>query len=395
MFRESRLLLLACALLLATTPALANDVLVDCSGNTPGAYNSFQAAMAALPPAGPNSIGLFGSCADNINIYGYSDLVIYAATADASITPANPNARLLSIGSSLRIYVLGISFNGGRGTNVYNSTDVNFSGVTIQGSDRQGLVTTDSLLAVDNSTITDNARQGIYIDGGVTYLYGPLTIRNSGRNGVFITSSAKVLGFGPQLFVQNNAINGFAIDGGSYVNMSGDVQVLDNASWGFFVLHTTSLYATGGVQVLRNGAGGIHIGETSHGEFASLAVENNGTASSGPGIETVSNSDMYIDGEVTVRNNAGTGIVLDRSSVFSSLGGNTLTGNGAEGISFRQFGLGNFDGADVIVANGLANLSCDNSSMVAGNLTGVTNIRCAKVEPGTGRSRAHALKEMP
>ena len=103
-------------LLLSLLPAtaFAAGAVVDCTGATPGAFTSINAAIASLPAAGPNSISVVGTCHENVAFFGLSDLTIFG-NPTATVVPGNANGHLLAINSSLRISIQGITFDGGRG----------------------------------------------------------------------------------------------------------------------------------------------------------------------------------------------------------------------------------------------------------------------------------------
>ena len=399
MQRFIRLLVVCLVFLCAAGAAYATDVIVDCTGSIPGSYPSLSAALAAIPPTGPNSIGIFGACSDNSFIYGYSDLIIYAADSSANITAANPNRLILTIDGSSRLTLYGIAFTGGRGIGIFNESTVFASGLTIQNSNRQGVQVFDSLLQLDTTTIANNGRNGLYVDGSTVSLNGGVTLRDNGRYGVIAGSSSKFTasdggpGF-PNVF-QNNQAGGVGADGGCYLNLAGDNRILNNGSYGILILHTTTLYLTGGAQVSGNAGPGLHIGETSHGEFTQITVQNNGTGTGSPGIEIVNNADGYIDGDVQISGNGAQGILVDWSSVLASLGGNTISGNMAEGIFVHANGTVNFIARDSVAGNGNADLACDTTSLVSGDISGIANVKCARVERGTGRRYPAHAHEKP
>ena len=75
-------------LLLGLLPAtaFAAGAVVDCTGATPGAFTSINAALASLPAAGPNSISVVGTCHENVVFIGRSDLTIFG-NPTATVTP--------------------------------------------------------------------------------------------------------------------------------------------------------------------------------------------------------------------------------------------------------------------------------------------------------------------
>src|ERR1700746_260449 len=96
----SRLRLFAGILMLAIAPAAAYGAgaVVDCSGATPGAFTSINAALSSLPASGPNSISWVGTCHENVVFIGRSDLTIFG-NPTATVVPGNANGHLLAINS--------------------------------------------------------------------------------------------------------------------------------------------------------------------------------------------------------------------------------------------------------------------------------------------------------
>src|SRR5262252_9022299 len=73
--------------------AMAANVAVDCSGQTPGAFSSLQAALDSLDVTGPHFISVTGTCTENVNIFNRQRISIFAASGQtATINAANPAA---------------------------------------------------------------------------------------------------------------------------------------------------------------------------------------------------------------------------------------------------------------------------------------------------------------
>src|SRR5262245_49020054 len=124
-----KLLAVAVCLVLLSGAAFAAGAVVDCSGATPGAFTSINAALASLPAAGPNSISVVGTCHENVVFIGRTDLTIFG-NPSATVTPGNANGHLLAIFGSQRVGIQNITFDGGRGALINDNSRVDLTSIT-------------------------------------------------------------------------------------------------------------------------------------------------------------------------------------------------------------------------------------------------------------------------
>jgi hypothetical protein len=388
-----------CSLLLPVA-AHANNAVVDCSGATPGAFTTITAALATLPKAGPNFVTVSGGpCSDNILVRGFSQLFISSAGPSVTINPADPNRRLLNIFESQNVVVEGpFVFNGGTGIVVNQNSVAQFDSITIQNSTLQGIRSLNSIVDVSNSSITNSTRSGIAATGGSMSVDGGVTITGGAGSGiVMLTGHLTLIGGdgtpGTENVVSNNAAVGLVLSSTAEADISGDNRIDNNKLTGVQAVHTSSLFMSGG-EILNNLGVGVHIGETSHGEFDTVKINGNGSAinstnlelGSGEagGMEVVENSDMFIDGAMDVSGNSSNGIFVDESSVLSSLGGNTVNNNAGDGFLVEDLAIAHFFGKDTATGNGRFSLQCDDTSLVEGDTSGFTHVRCGRI-----RARGH------
>lgn len=387
--------LLAIFLLVLPGLALANDITADCTGTTPGAATSINQALLSLPLAGPNSIYVIGTCTENVTISGRTQLTIFANPGTATLNSANPNRRLLVMFDSSQVFIDGLNFDGGRGILVFNSTDITFGDTTIQNSGLQGLSSTNSTVDIFNATVQNNARVGVLATGGNLNVDGGVTITNNARSGIGMLTGHLNLSGGdgagiPPNVISNNGSAGISLANSAELDAGGDNRILNNGLAGLQAIHTTTVIWDGG-SISGNQGVGVHIGETSHGEFSNVSITGNGaTPGSGGGgiasgsgaaggIEVVENSDGFIDGGVDVSGNLATGVFVDESSVFSSLGGNTVNNNAGDGFLITNLAVAHFFAADTATGNTLNGLQCDDSSIVIGSTAGFGKLSCARV----------------
>ena len=358
------------------------SAVVDCSGATPGAFTTITAALASLPPAGPNSISVVGTCQENVVVFGYSDLAIFG-NPTATVIPGNANGRLLSIIRSQRITIQNLTLDGGDGALVEESTSVQFFFITIQHSAGIGLTSVDSLVQIDDGLVQNNTRSGISISGGTFLVNSDVTgttVTNNGRVGIAVLTGHLTLNGGDgvtpgtQNVISNNADVGVEVASSAEMDMSGDNRIINNSGqWGLLVLNGSSILVTEGT--INNNAGlGVHCGGTSHCEFGGDGTQIDGNGKGG--IEVVEHSDTSLDGGTDISGNTGVGVFVDQSSSLTSLGGNTINNNTDDGYVVNLLSVIKFNGTDTVTGNGKLALECDNGSMVSGDISTYKPKKC-------------------
>ena len=69
----------------------------------------------------------------------------------------------------------------------------------------------------------------------------------------------------------------------------------------------------------------------------------------------------------------------DESSVLSSLGGNnTVNNNAGDGFLIEDLSIAHFFAKDTATGNGRFSLQCDDTSLVEGDTSSLTHIRCGR-----------------
>src|SRR5262249_50541915 len=92
----------------------ARNVLVDCSGATPRAFRSLQAAINSLDVVGPHYITLASApCTEDVQIINRQRLTIDAPNGNAFIiSPEGPGGDAMTISGSTAIMLIRIGFTG-------------------------------------------------------------------------------------------------------------------------------------------------------------------------------------------------------------------------------------------------------------------------------------------
>lgn len=360
-----------------------------CSGATaptdPGVTNYFSlgSALGGLPTNSSHAIYVLGTCAEVINLNNFQNLSIrkHPSAAVAEIVPpagapttcGSGYSSLITFNNTSGTQLENITVTGGRGLRVSNST-VTLAGVTVQNSLGDGInlltgskitldgpagqnfvtsncgngITAGSGSAVDvrgNNDITDNGGAAVQSSAASVNVFGgggTVTIaRNSFGIRVNPGSAVSVLAPVGTILIDGNKHYGISVVQGAAITMFGNVIVQGNMAaptLSFVIAHPAGIYAEYGAI--------LNI-------FAGVKVQGNfgaGIAAHMKGIVGLGNAAPGI----TVSGNTGGGLVLTQSSIAESFPGNVFSGN---------------TGADA---------SCDNSSELVGDVTGIGVVNCAR-----------------
>ena len=381
-----------CIVLFLMAPGLmfASSVTVDCIGVAPGTFTTITAALASMSHTDSNFIFVTCNPSENVVIGGFSNLSINAVPGTATVISADPNRRVLFINESTGVFIDGLSFIGGRGVFINNSRNVQLGDGGISNSTAIGLTSLNSTVDLFGSSptslfiIQNSTRSGVSAQGGTLSLDGGVTVNNNGRLGVVMSTGHLQLNGGdggvsiPDNIISNNGATGVEVAGTAELDAFGGNSILNNGSdetlapsFGLVAIHTSTAIWSGGTISKHNGAG-VHIGETSHGEFDTVDITQN----DGNGVEITDHSDAYFDGGVNVSSNAGFGTLVDLSSVLNSLGGNTINTNTSVGYVVNDLSIIKFAANDTVTGNGKFALECANGSLVVGDISTYKPKKC-------------------
>ncbi len=376
-FAPSRAIMI-CLLGLLSLPAYANTAVVDCTGATPGAFTTINAAINSLPPIGPNTVTVTaGPCTGPILVFRYTDLGIFAG-APVTVQAAVPTQRVMSIFDSHNVGISGpFTFDGGRGAVIQKYSTVDIDGLTIQNSGGLGLTSLDSSVHISNSVIKNSVRSGVSVNGGIFSVDSGVAITGNGRTGISAGTAHLTLNGGDgtpgtEINISNNVTVGVALFNSSEADINSDTRIDHNGGIGLEVFHTSTVLMTDG-EINSNTGIGVHCGETSHCEWAGATTINTNL---GGGIEITDHSDAYIDGGITISGNTGTGVLVDLSSLLNSLGGNFITNNSDDGIIVNTLSVIKFAANDTVTGNGKLALECNNGSLVSGDVATYKPKKC-------------------
>ena len=379
--------LAAIAVVLALAPSVwANVLTVDCSGATPGAFTDIQAAINSLPVNGsgePHAIIVTGTCAP-VSIQSRQRIVIEApAGQTATITSANPNATLVSIGRSRSIEFRRFVFSGGSvGLFLDQNSEVTIEDLRIENTRRGILMFQNSSLATfGNTHIRNNSSHGIELDEGSVIVLGQATIENNLGNGMLLGNGSRATitnttmtgnrsgvivfqgsaaRFAIQNTIQNNSFSGVLVRDGSAVVFDGDTILDGNPQNGLGIL-ASKVEVRGTLKVRNNGSTSFPLHNGIGVDAGGTLILGNGaeiSGNTGPGIHVRGNSVLYLSSgaPITIQNNTEEGIRINRLALLTIFLPVTITDNPTGSIT------------------------CDKTSVVAGTLANLTDIKCKNIE---------------
>lgn len=356
------LLLIATATVLAPTNVQAVDVTVGCAGAPAGlTYSTITAALATLNPSVPNTIFVQGTCTnEDLQIIGFNQLTIQApggitATIEQDQTPCDmspstdhANLPVLTIIDSHQINLRRLVIRGGSGVSIDDSS-VTTIGVTVEKSIGVfGIATNNaSRLALTGGVtpnfIQDNCGTAIGVSLASTVnLSSDNTIRNN-RQGLSVNGRATLNAGAGAILIEFNQQQGVIIQEQGRVDINGQVIVQNNATNPITTRDRAAVVIGKGGTLNVNGSG--------------LQIMNN----NGPGIWAYMLSKVQLGplsggANITISGNREEGLRLTQMSVGWSFAGSTITGN---------------TGADV---------TCDKTSLLFGDVEGISVNKCAHTE---------------
>jgi hypothetical protein len=358
--------------------AHANSVAVNCPGQSLGA------AVAALPPNGPNTITVTGTCDnENVVINNMRSLTIVAGTGGAKIVQAQDNDTF-DISLSQDIHLLNLEIagvpgsmlgSGGTGVFISDASDVKINGCDVHDNEGGGVAaTTGSVLSLRNTTIHNNTPGGDGLDvlSNSTAIVIGSTIKDNGSacttlpncqaNGVGVLTNHSFVVFRGNTLIQSNGDIGISPVNGSTVLLNGPTTIQGH-NW-------TAISLKGGSHLQVTSPAVIRGNGTACPTEAALLVSLSQACG---GISGAENSTLNVQAG-TISGNQGAGISVQQGTNLN-LGGVTVSNNTADGVDIRRISIGNFGPGNTITGNGGAPIFCDERSLAIG-LKGFSNVRC-------------------
>jgi hypothetical protein len=362
--------LLVAAVALAPASAEAENVAVDCS-----AGGSINAALAPLDLQGPHTITVVGTCVDIVAIVDRERITIQAPPGQTATIrrPAGPGApaAIFVSGSSGVILTRLVLTGPANGLLLNRGSDVNVLQVTSENNGIHGMVVIgNSNLIVNGSIIRNNTGIGILgQDSSVVPVSGGTVIDGNGGPGV--------------LFI-NNVSSSFIGN-----------RVERNGLHGIMLFHSSTMDIVNST-IAGNAWVGVLITEDSHADTVGNIITGNGAGagSLAAGFVVAENSGAYV-GNSTITNNTGPGILASTNATLSLNAGNTVSGNSEDGVRVERLSVGRLLGAGAYASNADADFECDTTSLVVGDVSGVADVRCSRIEREHGPPRPGHVFDSP
>jgi hypothetical protein len=402
----------AAAVLLLSVAAHAATTTVGCPGGTPGAHTSIMAALITLDNEGPHTVTVTGTCTESVNVMTRNRLTIEAPVGQlATIVAPAPNIVAIRVFGSQNIMLRRlVARDGGTGILVTNGSSVNMQAVQALDNTGQGIRIDQNSLATLTGTVTpaqpvvvSGNGSGINVDGSVFNFAGPSLVENNAGVGLSVVGGRlSASGVLADNVIRNNG-GGVNLDG-TIANFNGQFTIQNNSAVGIgisssrvgfsaaeFPAGTPRVTVIEGHTVL-----GINIAASGSVNFGGPnIIRNNGSAdpddpqfNGGVRVGTVSRI-QFNGGEIT--GNSGHGLYSDFNGAIS-VAGVTLSNNTGDAVRVARSSVGGFEPGNTFAGNGGANVSCDDTSLVFGELAGVAGIQCKNVERAKGKPRPGVIK---
>jgi hypothetical protein len=362
--------------LAAAIPLHAATATVDCSGATPGAFTSINAALATLDAFGPHTINVSGTCIENVAIRNH-DRITLQGVPTATVQAPVGVAMLVQRSRNLTLRHLTIR-NGARALFVTTQSEAVIEDVVLENSGN-GLVVDNDSIVTSGGPLLAHALNihghgfGVVLDGATFFANGNVTIEN---NGTGVDAEASRLAFigSPTAvnLIRNNTGNGIFAHGGTDLDFRGTNTIEGNALDGILAFENTSVDVLGSTTINANLRGGIALIFNSSGRLANVTLTNNGTAGDpfSSGVTSAQNSSLIVNVS-TISGTAGPGVIVEAGGmarVFSTT---------SDAMRVSTGGILELQAGNTIAGN--PQVACDSTATIFGEGSGVTT-DCKKVK---------------
>jgi hypothetical protein len=289
------------------------QLVVDCTGATPGTFPTITSALGASG-AGTAIFVVAGPCNEDLQLAGQIDLFIgtYAGSPNVAL-----NGKI-SIADSHGVYFHGLNVSSTNGTGFYASST--------------------QAIIIDTCTFNGNAGVGLQLAGASEALViSPASFDSNNGGGISLSenSTIEITAWGGQpIDISNNRGPGIFVSFGS-VNVYGHTNITNNSS-GFGIDMRGGSRAQFGAEsgphvIAGNQNGGVSLQEGAeisfwNGGFPTY-IENNGPV----GISGGFNSQITLFNDVEISGHTGPALDLYAGSQAYLFGANNLHNNGTAG----------------------------------------------------------------
>jgi hypothetical protein len=304
-------------------PAVSRaQLVVDCTGATPGAFTSINAALGSSAQGSAIFI-VAGPCNENVQLYGWTNLFI-------GTYYGYPN---VAINGSINVVEShGVYFHG---LNVSTGTSTPGNGMT---------VTQSRALMIDDCNLTSNGGFGLSLGGSSEALIvAPASFDNNNSGGITLgeNSTLETSGWnGQPVDISNNRGPGVFVSFGSF-NTYGHLTIINNVA-GIGSLSGYGVDMRGGSRaqfgalsgsnvISGNQSGGVSLQEGAEISFWNggwpTLIQNNGPV----GISAGFHSQVTLFNDAEISGHLGPALDLYASSQAYFYGANNLHNNGVTG----------------------------------------------------------------
>jgi parallel beta helix pectate lyase-like protein len=356
------------------------QVTVGCPGGSGGTYTSITAALNAVGQIGPITFTVTGTCNENVSLNNARSLRFVAGPGGAKVVqPQDSNAFDISLSQDITLQNLeivgtpgSIPGSGGSGASITELSDVHINGCNIHDNEGVGVgVDRASVLFLRNTTIHNNPGDGLDVSNNSSATAFGTTIQDNGSacpggvgpcgQGVTVSGSSSVV-FNQNSLIQNNGDHGIGVLGSSVALRNTTIQG----------------HNINGVYLKHGGHLGINVSSLIQANGAGCPLDTSQLVSVSQacgGISATDNSTLDLRAG-SISDNSGAGISLRQGATITSLIGVTVSNNSGDGIHLQWISIGNIGSGNTITGNTGASVFCDQRSLVIGDLTGLSNVKC-------------------
>jgi hypothetical protein len=312
--------------------------LVDCSGNTPGAYTSINSVVPLLSNGA--SVSINGPCNENVNISGLSNLWIGGPWGQPRATTLQGNLTFNGV-QNLFLYGINVTNPSGDGMFINNSYNVALDNCTSSNNGNRGLVIYSSTVYIqDTGAFDNNGSDGINASGSgqltINGYSGPTSVSNNLGDGIALQDGA--MNAGGALIISNNKANPTTLGLGS--NPAGfGINLWGHARGVLVGIWNTNI-------ISGNQAGGIGVHEGSEfsvcctillppGVTLGTIIDGNGPVGASAGF----GSQLTIWDGVQISNHSDAGVEIYGHSQLLVNGNDQIINNGAGSPSVTSAGV--------------------------------------------------------
>ena len=310
--------------LLAYPLCASAQFVVDCSGQTAGAYPSINAVVPLLTNG--STVLITGPCTENVTLNGLSNLWVGAPWGQSAALEGNLTLNGIS---NLFLYGLNVSNPNGDGIDIGNSSNIQLDSISSSNNSGVGLSLHDAAsVSVQNTGVfSNNGGFGISVTTNsildLEGFGGPISISNNVGDG--ISAERSVINGGGNLVITNNKSNPSSLSPNGFgIQFEGGARAVLIGIWQTNVIS-------------GNQAGGIELQENSEislccdillppGVTLSNIVSGNGPV----GIAVGHGSQLTLYQGVKITDHSDVGIDVYGHSQVRMEGGNQISGNGTD-----------------------------------------------------------------